>query len=90
MGISQRGADSTGVSLSQAVVEAIAKREGIDATELEPPEYEPLYAVVDPEALDALFSPTVDGRDRAPGSIGFEYGGYDVTVHSVGQVELSR
>lgn len=90
MGLSQSGSNSARGSLSQAVVEAVARREEIDVTEVEPPEYEPLYTVVDPEALDALFSSTTSGASRPVGSISFTYAGYDVTVHSDGDVELSR
>ncbi|ELY86610.1 hypothetical protein C483_19410 [Natrialba hulunbeirensis JCM 10989] len=43
------------VSPSQAIIEAVAAREGVDPTEIEPPAYEPLYSVINPEALDSLF-----------------------------------
>ena len=89
MGLSQSGSNSSGGSVSQAVVEAIAQREEVDVTEIEPPEYEPLYSVVDPEALDALFSSTTGGSSRPMGAVSFTYAGYDVTVHSDGEIELS-
>lgn len=87
MDLAESGSD---LSLSQAVVEAIAEREGVDVTDVEPPEYEPLYEVVNPEALDALFAPTASGRPRPPGSVSFTYAGYDVTVYGDGRVELSE
>ena len=90
MGLSQSGSNSSGGSLSQAVVEAVAQREDVDVTEIEPPEYEPLYTVVDPEALDALFSSTTGGATRPVGSVTFTYAGYDVRVHSDGEIELSQ
>ncbi|ELZ08928.1 hypothetical protein C479_12409 [Halovivax asiaticus JCM 14624] len=39
----------------------------------------PLYDVIDPEALDAVFEP-VAGTNRPNGKIQFEYAGYTVTV----------
>ena len=88
MGLSQRRSDESDGSLSHAVVEAVADREGVDVTELEPPAFEPLYSVVDPDALDAVFAPTHDGGQRATGSVTFEYEGYTVTVDSDGTVDL--
>ena len=90
MGSSQRGSESDTRSLSKAVIEAIADREGVDVTEIEPPRYEPLYTVVDPEALDTLFAPTFAGKARGSGSISFQYAGYDVVVEADGQVSLSK
>jgi len=75
---------------SLAVIEAVARREGIDPTELEPPEYEPLYEVLNPEALDAVFAPRDNGAPRSTGRIEFSYCGYDVVVSSDGSVELSK
>ncbi|OIB56551.1 HalOD1 output domain-containing protein [Natrialba sp. SSL1] len=49
------------VSPSQAIIEAVAAREGVDPTEIEPPAYEPLYSVINPEALDSLFRDTTHG-----------------------------
>lgn len=73
----------------QAIVRAIADREGIDVTDLEPPAYDPLYAVVDPEALDDLFrTRSDDGSVNA--SVQFEYAGYDVLVHADGRVEIAE
>ena len=62
-------------SLSTEVIRAIAAEEGVDALELSPP----LYDVIDPDALDALFHNT-------SGRIAFEYRGYTVTVTSEGTV----
>ncbi len=66
-----------GVALSTAVVRAVADREGVDPIELD----EPLYEVIDSEALDELFA-------SGDGSVTFEYYGYEVTAHSDGQVDL--
>ena len=67
--------------LSQAVVDAVARAEGVDPLELDAP----LYEAVDPDALDALFqteAAAVDGR------IAFQYYGYEVTVTGDGLVAL--
>ncbi|MHB9287038.1 HalOD1 output domain-containing protein [Halobacteriales archaeon Cl-PHB] len=69
--------EGNGEALSTAVVRAVADREGVDPIDLE----QPLYAVVDSEALDDLFS-------TAEGSVTFEYHGYVVTAHSDGTVDL--
>lgn len=70
------------------VIAAIADAEGVDPTEIEPPEYEALYDVVNPEALDALFAPREDGTPRTTGRIEFPYCGYYVVVDGDGEVEL--
>lgn len=64
-------------SLSEAIVAAVAKREGIEVTELS----KPLYDVIDPEALDELF------RDTR-GKVAFTYLGYVVTVDDRANVNL--
>lgn len=76
--------------LSHAVIEAIAAREGISVTEVEPPEFPPLYEVVNPEALDSLFAPISPGDGRGPGSVTFTYADYEVTVHSDGRVDIAE
>lgn len=75
-------------SLSLEVIETIAEHEGVDPTEIEPPEYESLYEVCNPEALDALFAPREDGTPRSEGRVEFEFCGYDVVVTSDGSVEV--
>ena len=77
-------------SLSYAVIEAIAEREGVDATEIEPPEYEALYDVCNPEALDSLFAPREDGTPRGSGRVSFHFCGYAVTVTSDGTVTVDE
>ncbi|MFU8868013.1 HalOD1 output domain-containing protein [Natronococcus sp.] len=69
----------------RAIIEAVARHEGVDVTAIEPPAYEPLYAVVDPEALDALFR----GAPSTELSLSFEYAGYDVTVSGTGRVDVT-
>jgi len=69
--------DVTGSSLSSLVVEAVARREGVEPTDLR----DPLFAVIDPEALDNLF------RDGT-GTVTFEYHGYRVVAESDGEVTI--
>lgn len=54
---------------SEAVVMAVADQTGQDATEMTP-----LYDVIDPDALDALF------QGDKPGRVSFDYAGCKVTV----------
>ncbi|WP_207588306.1 HalOD1 output domain-containing protein [Halomontanus rarus] len=74
--------------LSQVVVRAVADAENVPAAELTPPEYEPLYHVVDPAALDELFEPMHGGLSRRRGTVTFPFCGYTVTVSSDGDVTL--
>lgn len=73
---------------SQAVVETVAAMEGIPPDELRPPEYESLYDVVNPEALDALFADRTGGTSRPGGSVSFAYCGYRITVEECGTVTV--
>ena len=59
-----------------AVLEAVSSATGTDELELPP-----LYDIVDPDALDALF----DGADPSPSealSVSFSYVGFDVEIES--------
>ncbi|SEQ72720.1 HalOD1 output domain-containing protein [Natrinema salaciae] len=71
--------DTHSDSISLRIVDAIAEATDTDVYELEP-----LYNVVDPEALDQLFRPdsAVDIR------VEFEYGGLLVEVRSDGTVVI--
>ena len=71
---------------TQAVITAIAAREGIDVTEVEPPAYDPLFTVVNPEALDELFR-TTDGS-AANVVVRLEYEGYEVVVRPGSDVDV--
>lgn len=72
------------VSTSERVIDAVA-----DATDSEPTDVGPLYHVIDPDALDRLFSPTRRGG-RTEGHVTFTFGGCDVMVRGNGSVEVSR
>lgn len=65
---------------STSVIEAIAVAEGIDPVALTPP----LYAAIDPEALDAI----VDSAD-CDLSIEFSYQGYTIQVDGSGDVTIA-
>ncbi|RQG97289.1 HalOD1 output domain-containing protein [Natrarchaeobius chitinivorans] len=71
---------------SRAVVEAVGDAEGIPPDELHPPEYEPLHAVVDPEALDALFA----NRPTEGSGIAFTFCGYRVVITEDGTISLTE
>ena len=75
------------VAPTQAIIEAVAAREGVDVTDVEPPAYDPLYTVVNPEALDRLFRTPPTGHGPSARVV-LEYEGYEVTVHSDGRVDL--
>lgn len=76
-------------SVSFDVIAAVAEREGVDPLDLEPPEYEALYDVINPEALDALFATRENGQQRPTGRVEFPFCGYRVVVTSDGEVEVS-
>lgn len=65
-------------SVTEAIVEAVAEAEDVSPLELEP-----LAAVVDPDALNALFQG--DGSDM---SLEFDYRGFSVRVSDDGRVAL--
>lgn len=73
---SPRAADET---LSRAVIEAVATEMNISPTELS----EPLYDVLNPDALDVLFV-----NDGTGGEVTFDYYGYSITVTAEGNVSV--
>ncbi|WP_226008042.1 HalOD1 output domain-containing protein [Natrinema salinisoli] len=75
--------DSSRDQPSLAVVAAVA---GVSNTE--PEELTPLHSVVNTSALNDLFSPTGNARQRN-GCLSFSYEGFDVTVFGEGTVEVS-
>lgn len=72
-------------SISTAVVSAVA-----EATGAEPTELEPLYSVVDPDALEALFRPVGAPSVPSPRRVEFEYCGCEVTVTADRTVRVSK
>ncbi|MFC6769640.1 HalOD1 output domain-containing protein [Natrinema soli] len=75
---------------SQAVIETVAEAEGVRPTELAPPQYESLHAIVDPTALDALFADRPNGTNRPHGTVSFRFCDYHVTVDRDGTVTLEE
>lgn len=74
-------------SVSFDVIAAVADAEGVDPMEIEPPEYEALYDVINPEALDSLFAPRENGTSRGTGRVEFRFCGYDIVITSDGEVK---
>jgi len=70
-------------SVTYGVVEEVANRKGVA-----PEELRPLSDVVDPEALDALFT-SVPGADHREGRVSFAYEGLTVTVDQNGSVSVT-
>ena len=71
-------------STSHRVITAVAEETGNDPTEVGP-----LYHVIDPDALDRLFSST--GKNvRSVGFVEFTFAGCDVVVHGSGEVEVTE
>lgn len=68
------------------MLDAVARATGVDPAALPP-----LYDVVDPDALDALFAPTVGDADGRSGiHVRFTYVGLDVVVRGDGEVDVHR
>lgn len=77
------GASGHRILPSEAVVERVANREGVDPVELSP-----LYEAIDPDALDSLVcASNGDGSDLA---IEFSYSGHEITVTGEGVVHLDQ
>ena len=82
-GVMRSEFDWTDIAPSTAVIEVIANASGRDPTA-----FEPLYASVDPDALDRL----VRGNGVSPNermlSVSLSFAGYTVAVQSNGIIEL--
>lgn len=76
-------------SLTLAIVGEVADREGVDPLDLEP-----IHEVVDPDALEALFSDSIDGTAREDVAVEFDYCGHRVRVDGdtvrVGDATVAR
>lgn len=66
-------------SVSEAVVQALSRKDGVDAIEIPP-----LAWSVNPIALDSIFE-----DDAFAGSITFRYERYEITVTSDGDIVLA-
>lgn len=72
----------TSKSVSMAIVDDVAEKEGVHPLELEPP----LQAVVDTDALTNL----CDGESSKVIRVEFQYHGYEITVKSDGRVAVDQ
>lgn len=71
-------------SVTVRIVEGVAEREGVEPVALTPP----LHDVVDPEALESLFSDPISGVQREGIQVTFSYCGYTVSVAGRGEVTV--
>lgn len=79
-GTTQRGSfDDRTETTGMAIVSTIASRADADPVELDP-----LWSVVNTDALDDLFQP------GTAGTVAFTYNGYDVVVHSDGRIDATE
>lgn len=76
--------------LSTIVVQKMIEAAGVDPTDVP----ESFYKSIDPDALEDLFRPQMDGTPRKKGKISFSFAGHYITVRSDGQIivesELGR
>ena len=70
-----------GSQISEVVVRTVAQAKGVDPLELEP-----LYGVVDPDALDSIFSSKDTSSDT---KLGFTMAGCEVVVRGDGEVSVT-
>lgn len=70
---------------SATVVTAVAAVAGCKQDDLDP-----LYDVLDPDALDSLFQPTDDRDHPDDVEVSFTYEGFVVSVRSYGVVEITE
>lgn len=72
-------------SPAESVIEAVAAVTGTDPRRLTP-----LYDVIDPEALDALFlADDSQPRESIGGTVTFQFEGCEVTVHADGRTVVA-
>lgn len=69
-------------SVAQAILRAVASHEGVDETTLD----QPLFEVIDPDALEALYAHS--SATSTPPTVSFEYQGYTVVVESPDHIEV--
>ena len=73
-------------STSDAVIQKIAVADGVDPIEVHPP----LHDAINPDALNAIFTPRHDGTPWMTGYVTFRWGQYQVTVHSDGEIQVGE
>lgn len=83
-------------SLSEGVIRAVSAISGTNpvpgmASDSEAgQELEPLYSVIDPEALDSMFKSTDDSTTSAPARVTFSYDRHEVTVRDNGRISVEH
>lgn len=83
---SEASARERDASLSELLIDAVAETTGDDPTNMQP-----LYEVIDPDALDRLFEPTEsESRRSSFGRVSFCFNGCDVTIHADGRTIVSE
>jgi len=68
-------------SISDQIIREVAAKEGVDPVEITPP----LFAVIDPDAVDALYA----NSDARP-EITFTWQGYTISADSKGRVSIDE
>jgi len=74
--------ETSDIELSVTVVHAVLEVTGKEPTDVN------LNAVVQPDALNRIFSPKHDGTPRAGGTIEFELAGCQVTITGGGEIRV--
>lgn len=74
--------ETSDIELSVTVVHAVLEATGKDPTEVN------LNAVIQPDALNRIFSPKHDGTSRDGGTIEFDVAGCHVTVDGDGEIRV--
>ncbi|AHG04218.1 hypothetical protein HALDL1_11885 [Halobacterium sp. DL1] len=69
--------------ITRKIVDAVAAETGVDAVDLDP-----LYDVVDPDALNSLFHSRPSVNSLGTGAVRFTYHGFEVHVTAGGAVSL--
>ena len=69
--------------LSETVISAVAEAKGVDPLDLDP-----IYTVVDPDALNGMFRPTV-GSPPTSMELRFSMAGCRVVIHGDGEVVVT-
>jgi len=86
--ITETGSDEVrsvcrGGEVSETVVIAVAEAKGVDPLDLDP-----LYTVVDPDALNSMFHPAV-GSPPSSMKLCFSMAGCQVVIHGDGEVVVT-
>lgn len=76
--------DSAADPLGVRIMDAVAEHADVPTTELPP-----LYEVLDPEALDELFSHSTDRPLAVPSQVSFTYADYRVTVFADREIKVT-